>query len=104
MKSAAQLVAKKSRTVDIPSTDKTANTQNSARLLEANLHQPEAEIFTPTVLMTFDEASSSQAFFVVMRTAQYEKAGPILYGISVWRITVVHATQAPNPIIFTKQI
>jgi hypothetical protein len=54
--------------------------------------------------MTFDEASTSPAFFVVMRTAQYEKAGPILYGISVWRITVVHATQAPKPIILSEQI
>jgi beta-lactamase regulating signal transducer with metallopeptidase domain len=103
-KSVAQAVAKKSQTVELSSTDKTATTQNSARLLEANLHQPEAEIFTPTVLMTFDEASTSPAFFVVMRTAQYEKAGPILYGISVWRITVVHATQAPKPIILSEQI
>jgi beta-lactamase regulating signal transducer with metallopeptidase domain len=82
--------------------DKTA-TQNSASLLEAEFHQPQAETFTPAVLMAFDETPTSQAFFVVMQTMQYEKAGPI-YGISVWRITVLHATQAPNPIILSKQI
>ena len=78
--------------------------QNSASLLEAAFHQPQAETFTPTVLMAFDEAPIGQAFFVVMQTAQYEKAGSTIYGISVWRITVLHATQAPKQIIPTKQI
>jgi len=82
--------------------DKTA-AQNSASLLEAEFHQPQTETFRPTVLVTFDETPTSQAFFVVMQTVQYQKAGSI-YGISVWRITVLHATQAPNPITPTKQI
>jgi len=104
MKSAVQVAAKKWQTVESPSNERNAATQNSAKLLEAGFHQPEAENFTPTVLMTFDEAPTVQAFFVVMRTAQYEKAGPTLYEISVWRITVVHATQATKLIIPTKQI
>jgi beta-lactamase regulating signal transducer with metallopeptidase domain len=104
MKSTAQAVAKKWQTVGSPSNERNAATQNAAKLLEAGFHQPEAENFTPTVLMTFDEAPTAQAFFVVMRTAQYEKAGPTLYEISVWRITVVHATQAAKLIIPTKQI
>jgi hypothetical protein len=105
MKSAAQVEAKKSQTVEVPSSEGNAEaTQNSAKLLEAGFHQPQAENFTPTVLMTFDEAPIAQTFFVVMRTAQYEKAGPTLYEISVWRITVVHPTQAAKLIIPTKQI
>ena len=82
--------------------DKTA-AQKPASLLEVEFHQSQPETFTPTVLVTFDEAPTNQAFFVVMQTVQYEKAAPI-YGISVWRITVLHATQAPNPIIPAKQI
>ena len=82
--------------------DKTA-APNSASLLEAEFHQSQPEAFTPTVLVTFDEAPTNQAFFVVLQTVQYEKSAPV-YGISVWRITVLHATQAPNPIIRAKQI
>jgi beta-lactamase regulating signal transducer with metallopeptidase domain len=94
------LLARQNADQSVPRDDKTAP-QNSASLLETEFHQPQAETLRPAVLVTFDEAPTSQSFFVVM---QYEKAGPILYGISVWRITVVHATQAPNPIIPTKQI
>jgi len=84
--------------------DEKTSAQNPASLMKAEFHQSQAESFTPTVLVTFDEASASPAFFVVMRTAQYEETGPMVYQISIWRITVVHATQAPNPRIPAKQI
>src|SRR5579862_5685309 len=84
--------------------DEKTSAQNSASLMKANFHQLQAESFTPTVLMTFDEAPASPAFFVVMRTAQYEETGPMVYQISIWRITVVHLTQARNRRIPAKQI
>lgn len=96
------LLARKNAGQSVLCDDKTA-AQTSASLRETEFHQPQAETFRPTVLVTFDEAPTSRAFFVVMQTVQYEKAGPI-YGISVWRITVLHATQTPEPIISTKQI
>src|ERR1700722_10910321 len=97
------LLAQQNAQPSVPRDNNTA-AQNSANVLEAEFHQSEAETFRPTVLMTFDEAPIAQAFFVVMRSAQYEKAGPTVYEVSVWRITVVHATQAAKPIILTKQI
>jgi beta-lactamase regulating signal transducer with metallopeptidase domain len=96
------LLAREYADQPIPRDNNTAP-QNSASLLETEFKQAESETFRPAVLVTFDEAPTGQAFFVVMQTVQYEKAGPI-YGISVWRITVLHATQVPNPIISTKQI
>src|SRR5579872_3383106 len=84
--------------------DEKTSAQNSSSLMKAEFHQSKAESFTPTVLVTFDEASASPAFFVVMQPQQYEKAGPMVYEISVWRITIVHATQAPNRRIPAKQI
>jgi hypothetical protein len=84
--------------------DNNSAAQNSASLLETEFNQTEAESFRPTVLVTFDEAPISQAFFVVMQTQQFEKAGPAVYELSVWRVTVVRATQARKQIIFTKQI
>jgi hypothetical protein len=97
------LLAREYADQPIPRDNNTA-AQNSANVLDAEFHQSESETFRPTILMTFDEAPTSQAFFVVMQTQQYEKAGPTVYEISVWRITVVRATQAPNPIIPAKQI
>lgn len=97
------LLAQQNPDTAIPRDDKTS-AQNSGSLMEAKFHQPQAETFSPTVLVTFDEAPARQAFFVVMRTEQYDKTGPTLYEISVWRITVVRATQAPNPTIPAKQI
>jgi beta-lactamase regulating signal transducer with metallopeptidase domain len=97
------LLARQNADQSVPRDDKTAPL-TSASLLETEFHQPEAETFRPAVLVTFDEAPTSQAFFVVMQTEQYEKEGPTLYEISVWRIIVLHATQAPNPIISRKQI
>src|SRR5579863_4489769 len=92
------LLAQQNADQPVPRDNNTA-AQNSASLLEAGFHQSESESFRPTVLMTFDEAPTNQAFFVVMQTQQYEKTGPTVYEISVWRITVVHATQTSNPII-----
>lgn len=97
------LLARQNADQSVPRDNNTAG-QNSASLLEAEFSQSEAESFRPTVLVTFDEAPTSQAFFVVMQTRPPEKAGPTVYEISVWRITLVRAMQAPNPIIPAKQI
>jgi beta-lactamase regulating signal transducer with metallopeptidase domain len=79
--------------------------QTSNRLLDARLLQPDGESLVPAVLMTINEQAPPQAIFVVMQTSQYEEAGPMLWRVYVWRVTVLDSTRIlAQPRIPAKQI
>jgi hypothetical protein len=46
----------------------------------------------------------AQAIFLVMQTAVYDDAGPVLWRISVWRVTVLDSTRRVESRIPAKQI
>ena len=78
--------------------------QESDRLLDARLVPTNSESLVPAVLMTINE-QPPQAIFVVMQTSQYEEAGPMLWRVYVWRVTVLDSTRVPaQPRIPAKQI
>jgi beta-lactamase regulating signal transducer with metallopeptidase domain len=60
--------------------------QNSAKLLEARFVQ------TPQI---GDELMAPRAIFVVMESTQYLEAGPVLWTISVWHVTILDSTRIP---------
>jgi beta-lactamase regulating signal transducer with metallopeptidase domain len=65
----------------------------TSRLLQAELIRSNTGTFARTTTVTADR--SPQAIFVVMQTAQYDEAGPIVWTVCVWHITVVDSTRIP---------
>ena len=71
--------------------DRQANPkQNSATLLEAQFVVPQEG---STII---GHGISQQAVFVVMQSAQYDEAGPMLWRISVWHVTILDASRIPG--------
>jgi beta-lactamase regulating signal transducer with metallopeptidase domain len=83
-----------------------APVQHPAALLETGFVQPGAnETAQAGATNPINDASAQQAVFVVMQTVQYEEAGPMLWKISVWRVTILDSTRVPAETrIPTKQI
>ena len=70
--------------------------QNSASLLEARFAQPEAGIIAQAGSTTTRRVVIRQAVFVVMQGAQYDEAGPMLWKVSVWRVTIQDSSRIPG--------
>ncbi len=83
-----------------------APVQHPAALLETGFVQPGAEETAQAgATNPVNEVSAPQAIFVVMQTVQYGEAGPMLWKISVWRVTVLDSSRIPAETrIPTKQI
>ena len=77
--------------------DRRANSkQNSASLVEVRLAQPEAGMFAQGGSTAIGHGVPQQAVLVVLQSAQYEEAGPMLWRISVWRVTVLDSSRIPG--------
>jgi hypothetical protein len=77
--------------------DRQANPkQNSATLLEAQFVAPDAGMFAEAGSTTIGHGATQQAVFVVMQSARYDEAGPMLWRISVWRVTILDASRIPG--------
>jgi beta-lactamase regulating signal transducer with metallopeptidase domain len=70
--------------------------QNSASLLEAHFVVPEAGMFSQAGSTIIGHGVTQQAVFVVMQSAQYDEAGPMLWRISVWRVTILDSSRIPG--------
>jgi len=66
-----------------------------ARLLEAEMVEQKNDRLALAMSMTIDNEAAPQAVFVVLQTAQYRKAGPMLWTICVWHVTVLDASRIP---------
>ena len=66
-----------------------------ARLLEAEMVEQKNDRLALAMSMTVDEEAAPQAVFVVLQTAQYREAGPMLWTICVWHVTVLDASRIP---------
>jgi beta-lactamase regulating signal transducer with metallopeptidase domain len=95
MQAAAQVVSRVGKTAEPLRSERAVSEQESGRLLDARLLQPNPENFVPAILMAIDERSPSPVVFVVMQTSvvvqtsQYEEAGPMVWSIRVWHVTVL---------------
>jgi beta-lactamase regulating signal transducer with metallopeptidase domain len=69
---------------------------NSASLLESQFVVPEAGMFAQTGSTPIGHGATQQAVLVVLQSAQYEEAGPMLWRISVWRVTILDASRVPG--------
>jgi beta-lactamase regulating signal transducer with metallopeptidase domain len=65
--------------------------QTSARLLKVQMVQSNPSGFAEMSRSTDD--LFPQAIFVVMQTAEYRQAGPMLWTICVWRVTVLESSR-----------
>lgn len=68
--------------------------QDSALLLEAHFVLPDAGKFAHAST-TMDHNPAPEAIFVVMQTAQYDEAGPIVWTVCVWHVTVLDSSRIP---------
>jgi hypothetical protein len=66
--------------------------QNSATPLNASYIPPNA--FISTRALEYDVVAM-QTIFVVVQSAQNEQAGPTLWRLSVWRVTILNSTSIP---------
>jgi hypothetical protein len=64
-------------------------------MLEARLVPQSAEKLRQARSTTTSDEAAPQAIFVVMQTSQYDEAGPTLFRITVWRVTVLDSTRIP---------
>jgi len=69
--------------------------QSSARLLETQFIRPNARNVAQAMSTTPIDHEVSLAIFVVMQSAQYDEAGPMVWRISVWRVTVLDSSRIP---------
>jgi len=69
--------------------------QNSAILLEARFVLPDSEMSPQATSARINNQPAPQSIFVVMQTARYDEAGPMLWTISVWRVTVLDPSRIP---------
>jgi beta-lactamase regulating signal transducer with metallopeptidase domain len=69
--------------------------ENSARLLEAEMVEQRNDRLALAMSMTVDDEAAPRAVFVVLQTAQYREAGPMLWTICVWHVTVLDASRIP---------
>jgi len=67
--------------------------QNSARPPRAQLVLLSAEM--PAMAMAIEDDTAPQDIFVVLQTARYREAGPMLWTICVWRVTVLDSARIP---------
>jgi beta-lactamase regulating signal transducer with metallopeptidase domain len=69
--------------------------QDSAILLEARFVLPDTEMSLQATSTRIVNQPAPQSIFVVMQTARYDEAGPMLWTISVWRVTVLDPSRIP---------
>jgi bla regulator protein blaR1 len=103
---ATQPLEARERGISSESNTASAPGQHSTELLEARFVEPSADESAPAGSANpINNVLAPQAIFVVMQTVQYEQAGPMLWKISVWRVTVLDSTRIPAETrIPTKQI
>ncbi len=66
-----------------------------ARLLDAEMVEPRMDRLALAMSMTVDDEAAPRDVFVVLQTAQYREAGPMLWTICVWHVTVLDASRIP---------
>jgi beta-lactamase regulating signal transducer with metallopeptidase domain len=106
MQPTAQPVGGQSETVQPQRGERTLAKQtpvpskDSTRMLDARFVQSDEQaVSTPSM---DDGIGAPQAIFVVTQSTQYVKAGPMLWQISVWRVTVLD--RVPEPRTPTRKI
>jgi hypothetical protein len=105
MQPTAQAVGAQSETAQPQRGERTLATQtpvprkDSTRLLDTRFVQSDEPESTTSM---DDEIGATQAIFVVTQSTRYIEAGPMLWQISVWHVTVLN--RVPETRIPTKQI
>jgi beta-lactamase regulating signal transducer with metallopeptidase domain len=75
--------------------DRQAIPSEEVTLLEARFVQSDAGMFAQATSTRIVDQPASQTTFVVMQATQYDEAGPMLWTVYVWRVTVLDPSRIP---------